>query len=195
MEEMNRKDLKDLGLSDEQVDKVMAAHGKATADFKDQIGQLESSEANLKAQNAKHEDDLKALQKSVGDNDALKQTIKELQKQNDEAKSTYEAQILGIKRDTAIEKALSQSGAKNSKAIRALLDGDKIVFKDGELIGVDDQLNALKESDPYMFDLGTKAAGYEPNGGSTANIYTSMEEAIKANDLDTYLQQTNESEE
>lgn len=47
----------------------------------------------LKAQNAKHEDDLKALQKSVGDNDALKQTIEDLQKQNDEAKSTYEAQI------------------------------------------------------------------------------------------------------
>src|SRR5699024_3047380 len=129
MEEMNRKELKELGLSDEQVDKVMVAHGKATADFKDQIGQLESSEANLKAQNAKHEDDLKALQKSAGDNDALKRTIKDLQKQNDEAKETYEAQILGIKRDTAIEKALSQSGAKNSKAIRALLDGDKIVYK------------------------------------------------------------------
>ncbi|MEY8370131.1 phage scaffolding protein [Aerococcaceae bacterium 50-4] len=192
---MNRKELKELGLTDEQVEAVMASHGKATSEFKERIGQLESSEANLKAQNQKHEKDLKDLQKDAGDNDALKQTIKDLQKQNEDAKADYEAEIKGIKRDTALEKALSQSGAKNSKAIKALLDADKILFEDNKLIGVDEQLTALKESDPYMFDMGKKPDGYEPNAGGLATLYSSMEEAIKADDLDTYLAQSKESEE
>lgn len=191
---MKREDLKKLGLEDEAIESVMKLHGQTVNGLQEQVTALQASEANLKSQNEKHEKDLKTLQKDNDDNETLKQTIKDLQKQNADAKAGYEKQLIGMQRDSAIEKALATSGAKNSKAVKALLDADKIVFKDGELSGLAEQLEAYKQSDPYMFDMGTKPEGYEPAGGSPAKTYSSMEEAIKADDLESFLAQDKESE-
>lgn len=191
---MKREDLKKLGLEDEAIESVMKLHGQTVNGLQEQVTALQASEANLKSQNEKHEKDLKTLQKDNGDNETLKQTIKDLQKQNADAKAEYEQQLVGMQRDSAIEKALATSGAKNTKAVKALLDADKIVFKDGELSGLAEQLEAYKQSDPYMFDMGKKPEGYEPAGGSPAKTYSSMEEAIKADDLESFLAQDKESE-
>lgn len=191
---MKREDLKKLGLEDEAIESVMKLHGQTVNGLQEQVTALQASEANLKSQNEKHEKDLKTLQKDNDDNETLKQTIKDLQKQNADAKAEYEQQLVGMQRDSAIEKALATSGAKNTKAVKALLDADKIVFKDGELSGLAEQLEAYKQSDPYMFDMGTKPEGYEPAGGSPAKPYSSMEEAIKADDLESFLAQDKESE-
>lgn len=191
---MKREDLKKLGLEDEAIESVMKLHGQTVNGLQEQVTALQASEANLKSQNEKHEKDLKTLQKDNDDNETLKQTIKDLQKQNADAKAEFEQQLVGMQRDSAIEKALATSGAKNTKAVKALLDADKIVFKDGELSGLAEQLEAYKQSDPYMFDLGTKPEGYEPAGGSPAKTYSSMEEAIKADDLESFLAQDKESE-
>lgn len=191
---MKREDLKKLGLEDEAIESVMKLHGQTVNGLQEQVTALQASEANLKSQNEKHEKDLKTLQKDNDDNETLKQTIKDLQKQNADAKAEYEQQLVGMQRDSAIEKALATSGAKNTKAVKALLDADKIVFKDGELSGLAEQLEAYKQSDPYMFDMGTKPEGYEPAGGSPAKTYSSMEEAIKADDLESFLAQDKESE-
>lgn len=191
---MKREDLKKLGLEDEAIESVMKLHGQTVNGLQEQVTALQASEANLKSQNEKHEKDLKTLQKDNDDNETLKQTIKDLQKQNADAKAEYEQQLVGMQRDSAIEKALATSGAKNTKAVKALLDADKIVFKDGELSGLAEQLEAYKQSDPYMFDLGKKPEGYEPAGGSPAKTYSSMEEAIKADDLESFLAQDKESE-
>lgn len=191
---MKREDLKKLGLEDEAIESVMKLHGQTVNGLQEQVTALQASEANLKSQNEKHEKDLRTLQKDNGNNETLKQTIKDLQKQNAEAKAEYEQQLVGMQRDSAIEKALATSGAKNTKAVKALLDADKIVFKDGELSGLAEQLEAYKQSDPYMFDMGTKPEGYGPAGGSPAKTYSSMEEAIKADDLESFLAQDKESE-
>lgn len=191
---MKREDLKKLGLEDEAIESVMKLHGQTVNGLQEQVTALQASEANLKSQNEKHEKDLKTLQKDNDDNETLKQTIKDLQKQNADAKAGYEKQLVGMQRDSAIEKALATSGAKNTKAVKALLDADKIVFKDGELSGLSEQLEAYKQSDPYMFDMGKKPEGYEPAGGSSAKTYSSMEEAIKADDLESFLAQDKESE-
>lgn len=191
---MKREDLKKLGLEDEAIESVMKLHGQTVNGLQEQVTALQASETNLKSQNEKHEKDLKTLQKDNGDNETLKQTIKDLQKQNADAKAEFEQQLVGMQRDSAIEKALATSGAKNTKAVKALLDADKIVFKDGELSGLAEQLEAYKQSDPYMFDMGKKPEGYEPAGGSLAKTYSSMEEAIKADDLESFLAQDKESE-
>ena len=192
---MTREELIKLGLSDEQVASVMSLHGQTVTTLKDQISTLEASENDLKAQTAKHEADLKKLQKDNADNEDLKNTIKDLQAQNTQAKADYEAKLLGVQRDTALEKALSDSGAKNAKAVKALLDADKIIFKDGELSGVTEQLDGFKESDPYLFEMGQRQGSYTPNGGAPAKTYASMEEAIQANDVETFIRNQYESEE
>ena len=51
-----------------------------------------------------------------------------------------------------IEKALIGSKAKNQKAVRSLLDQEKITFADGKVAGLQEQLEALRETDSYLFE-------------------------------------------
>ena len=57
-----------------------------------------------------------------------------------------------LKLDNAVETALTAAGAKNSKALRALLDAEKIKLDEsGKLSGLSEQLEAIRKSDGYLF--------------------------------------------
>lgn len=62
---------------------------------------------------------------------------------------------------------LAKEKAKNPKALRALLDSSKIVFEDEDIKGLKEQLDGLKKSDSYLFDLPAdnvkKGAGFPAN--------------------------------
>lgn len=54
--------------------------------------------------------------------------------------------------DFALEKALSKSGARSGAAVRGLLNRDKLqLADDGEIIGLDKQLDALKKAEDTAF--------------------------------------------
>ena len=58
------------------------------------------------------------------------------------------------KLDTAIDAAILKAKGRNIKAIKALIDIDKISFNEnGELEGFD--IEDLKKSDSYLFDIET----------------------------------------
>ncbi|TYU82176.1 hypothetical protein FZX01_15915 [Listeria monocytogenes] len=192
---MKREDLKALGLTDEQIESVMTAHGQSVQSLNTQIATLQQSEKELQSQVSKRDADLKKIQKDNSDNEELKAQIKDLQKENAEQETKYQESIVSIQRDSALNNLLAETKAKNPKAVAALLDNDKIVFKDGELSGAKEQLEALQKSDGYLFDLGTKQGGYNPPAGSTATNYASFDEAMEKGDVDGYLQQKLESEE
>lgn len=59
-------------------------------------------------------------------------------------------------KNTAINQAISNAKGKNAKAILALVDNDKITYKDGKLDGLEDQLKELQKSDAYLFDAPAK---------------------------------------
>ncbi|EJC6460065.1 phage scaffolding protein [Listeria monocytogenes] len=192
---MKREDLKALGLTDEQIESVMTAYDQSVQSLNTQIATLQQSEKELQSQVSKRDADLKKIQKDNSDNEELKAQIKDLQKENAEQETKYQESIVSIQRDSALNNLLAETKAKNPKAVAALLDNDKIVFKDGELSGAKEQLEALQKSDGYLFDLGTKQGGYNPPAGSTATNYASFDEAMEKGDVDGYLQQKLESEE
>ena len=75
---MKREMLKELGLTDEQIDKVMAENG---ADIEKHKTAAETSKAELdglKAQLAERDKQLKDLQAGSGDNAALKEQLEAL---------------------------------------------------------------------------------------------------------------------
>src|SRR5699024_10118129 len=47
---------------------------------------------------------------------------------------------------------LKDSGVRNVKAVKALLDTESIKLDGEKLLNLDDQLEALKESDSYLFE-------------------------------------------
>lgn len=63
----------------------------------------------------------------------------------------YKNDLAAVKKDAAVDAAIMQAKGKNAKAIRALIDLDKVTLReDGTLEGLD--LEALKKSDGYLFD-------------------------------------------
>lgn len=72
--------------------------------------------------------------------------------------------------DFALEKALSKSGARSGAAVRGLLNRDKLqLADDGEIIGLDKQLDALKKAEDTAFlfeDQKKVSTGMSHEGGT-----------------------------
>lgn len=141
---MKTEDLKAQGLTDEQVNYVMAEYGKDMTASKTKIATLE--------------DELK-VQKGVIEEKNTK--IKELEKVDVEALKTAEyergkaegsAEIEKFKFNTALDNALKGAKVKDNKTISGLLDMEKIKLENEQIVGLDEQLKTLKESHDYLFD-------------------------------------------
>jgi len=158
---MKREDLKGIGLTDEQIGSVMAMHGADINPLKESVTALTTERDSAKEQVTTLTGQLDQIQKDNKGNADLKAKIDELKEANDKAKKDAEASLAAVKLDSATKLALTQSGAKNIKAVEALLDRDALKLDDkGNLNGLDDQLKALKEADDSKFLF--QADGPEP---------------------------------
>ena len=117
---------------------------------------------DIKEQLEERDNQLETLKKKAKDHDDLKQTVEEMQEQNEQLKEEYENKMKNTKLDMAIENRLIKEKARNPKAVKALLNKEAISLDDNDnLIGLDEQLGNLKESDDYLFgETGIK--GKEP---------------------------------
>jgi chromosome segregation ATPase len=145
---MNTEELKQLGLNDEQIKGVMAAHGKVINPIKEQVTTLTSERDTVKAQLTTVTGQLDQLQKDHKGDADLKAEIDKLKEANTQAEKDAADNLAQVKLDSATKLALIQSGAINTKAVEALLDKTTLKLDDkGALNGLDDQLKTLKEAD------------------------------------------------
>lgn len=94
---------------------------------------------------------LKDLEKKAKGNEEFEKTIKDLRADNEKKDVDYQTTIASQKKDFAIQSAIKEAQGKNVKAIKALLDIDKITVDDNGITGLSDQLKTIKESDAYLF--------------------------------------------
>lgn len=147
---MKKEDLIALGLIEEQAQKVLDAVKEYVP--KAQLLEAEKERDGLKATVKERDKQLEDLRKSSGDNAALQQQIADLQKANEDQRKAHDSEIAQLKLDNAVDSALMAAGAKNLKAVRALMDAEKLrLEKDGTVTGLSDQIKALQKSDAYMF--------------------------------------------
>lgn len=147
---MTKEELIVLGLTEEQAKKVLEAVKEYVP--KTQLGEVEQERDSLKATIAERDTQLETLKKSSGDNAALQQQIADLQKANEEQQKAHDAEITQLRLDNAVEAALLTAVAKNVKAVRALMDADKLKLeKDGTVSGLSEQIKAIQKSDDYLF--------------------------------------------
>ena len=175
---MNKEDLLKLGLTEEQAEKVLSANTEQLKGFipKARFDEVNNAKKQAEKDLSDRDKQLETLKNSTGDIETLKQTIETLQNENKASKEQYEANISKIKLDNAIDNALGNAKAKNSRAVRALLDMEKIKFENDNLSGLDEQLKALKEAEDskFLFEEIKEPAkpsfsGVEP-GASTGEI-------------------------
>lgn len=134
---MNRNFLKETGLTDEQIDKVFAEYGK-------DINSLKSDNETKTAK-------IKELESSLtkyADYDE----ISEFKAKYEELQTKYTADLAKSKLDNVITEKLYKSKAKNVDILRKSINYDSIKTDEkGNITGIDEQINAFKESDPYLF--------------------------------------------
>lgn len=169
---LKREELKNLGLTDEQLEGVMKIHGHDTEAMKAKFSDYDEIKAkndDLTSRIKKNDADLKKLSKSSKDNEELRNQISELQEENKKAKTDFDSKVQGMKLDNAINNVLSEHKARNGKSVKALLDMDNIKFDDkGELTGLSDQLETVEKENPFLFDKGEtqhKQTGGNEGGG------------------------------
>lgn len=86
------------------------------------------------------------------------------------AKSNLETDLKNLRIDSAVKLKLSGT-AQDVDIVAGLIDKTKlIVSDDGTVAGLDEQINPLKQSKPFLFKDGKpKGSGYEPAGGNGEN--------------------------
>lgn len=149
---MKKEDLIAMGLTEDQAKKVMdSLDGNFVT--KARFNEVNEENKTLKQSVADRDKQLEDLKKSSGDNAELKKQIETLQQQNADQKKAHDAEMAQLKLDNAIDAALTAAGAKNIKAVRAMIDTSKMKLgEDGTVEGLPDAIKAVQKSDSYMFN-------------------------------------------
>lgn len=116
----------------------------------------------------KRDKDLEDLQGKVKDNEELTKEIEKLKEDNKKSSEDYEAKLSQLKFDTKFEKAIAEYKPKNAKALKALMDIEKVKLVDDTFIGLEEQVKALKESDSYLFEQEVTGGTGSIGGGSSS---------------------------
>ena len=165
---MKREELKAMGLTDEQVESVMAKNGAEVAALNTQITTLKSEKAQL-------ENDKKVITKEKEDKE---KAITELQK-NSISKEEYDKKVKEIEENAKKENEeyvyndLLNKGLDDAKvlkdeftrtAIISLIkkDKDKTKISDDKksIVGLKELIENYKKQAPHFFEK--KASGYSP---------------------------------
>lgn len=154
--------------SDEVDKKVELELGKGfvpKADF----STLSATKTALETQISERDKQLSELQKLKPED--LQAEIKRLQGENTSAAAKFDADLNSARLEYALDARLTREGAVNGKAVKALLDSSKISLDGDNLVGLDEQLKSLKESEKWAFASTTTAVpgagGNPPQSEST----------------------------
>lgn len=149
---------------------------KGNKDIK--LANLASGQYVDKAKLEKAEGDLKTKDETIRnlqalDAEGLKSKLGDLQKKYDDDIKALNDKLAGQTLNSKVDMALKDAKAKNLKAVRALLDMDKVSLENDEVVGLAEQLNGITKDNPYLF-------GEDKNppppvaGGSADNFTTEM---------------------
>lgn len=106
----------------------------------------------LKEQLETMEQEKAELEQVKQNNEALEKTVSGLSEQHEKEMADAKAREENLCLIHAIEKALLKEKARNLLAVRALLNMEGIELKDGQLVGLDEQIKALKQENGYLFE-------------------------------------------
>ena len=166
--------LKKAGVEEAKLDGVIADIGKELPKHfipKDKYNETAEAKKRLEADLAARDQQLEQLKQAAGNSEELKAQIEQLQAENQKAAEEWQAKMAQMQLDFAIEKALAAAKAKNAKAVKALLDMEKVKLDGEQLLGLDDQLKAIQQSDPYLFgETGKVGSGTNPPGAGNAEV-------------------------
>ncbi len=173
---MKREFLKDLGIADEAIDKIMAENGKDVEKVKgerdDYKTRLDTAQATLKSFEGV---DVKDLQGKVD------QLTKDLKSKDDE----YAAKLDERDFNAALKTAALTAKARNEAAVIAVMGTDKLTAlkasknREADIKAAFDALKADKDN-AYLFNADKTPAVVAPTGGPTKGADDAKSKANEA---------------
>lgn len=153
---MKREFLKNLGLEDEAIDKILDEASKDIGKEKAKREQAEEDLKTVKQQLADRDKDLEELKRTSGDAAAVQQKLDDLQAKYDADTKAFQDQITARDYVDAMTSAIAGAGLKFSskaaeKAFRNELKEKGLTVKDGALEGFEEFVKAQREADPEAF--------------------------------------------
>lgn len=163
-----KKILKEAGIEnvddlEGKISKELPKHFKPASEFNEVNEKLKTANAEietLKTTNTNIQTEYDNFKKG-----SISQADYEAKKKEIEANSN--AEIEKVKLESKIDLAINNAKARNVKSVKANLNLEKIKLDGDKLLGFDDQIEELKKSDAYLFEIdNAKNNGVENNGGN-----------------------------
>jgi hypothetical protein len=166
--------LKNAGIPEDKLDSTITDINKELPKHfipKDKYNEVAEAKKKLEADIQERDNQLEQLKNAAGNSEELKAQIEQLQAENQKAAEEWQAKMAQMQLDFAIDKALTAAKAKNAKAVKALLDMEKVKLDGDQLLGIDEQLKAIQQSDPYLFgEPGKVGSGTNPPGAGNPEV-------------------------
>jgi predicted RNase H-like nuclease (RuvC/YqgF family) len=186
-----KKLLEAQGIDTSKIDAIINGANESMKNFipKERFDSVNDEKKTYKQQVDDLNNQLETLKKTAGASEELKSQIQTLQTQI----SDKEKEVAGVRLDSAINLALINAKAKNSKVVANLLDKSKMTLDGDKVIGLEDQIKSIQQSDAYLFGEVNPGGTGEPGnpGGGKGNpsgevsIGKMLAEQAKANNAGT----------
>lgn len=186
---MKKKDLEKIGLTEEQQAEVFRLNGLAIEQYKTENVELTAKIQSLETEKTNLTTDLETANNTIQefksmDIDAIKSKADEYKTKYEETEAKRIAELKDLELNHTLETELLKAGAKNTKAVKALLDIEALKTSQNLDTDIEAAITGLKESDAYLFDGGDDsqviAGGQQLPGKELENMtYDEMLEAYK----------------
>ena len=134
---------------EEKISKELPKYFKPAKEFNEINEELKVVKGEKKAL----EDDKKKVEDEYNNfkKGSISQADYEAKKK--EIEDNSKAEIEKVRLESKIDLAISNAKARNVKSVKANLDLNKVKLDGDKLLGFDDQIEALKTSDAYLFEI------------------------------------------
>lgn len=151
---LKREMLINAGITDkEAIDEIMQAYGAGLEHARTQVkNELTAENETLKQQLATQSQTLEDLKKSSEANSDVKQALEKLQQEYEQYKVESDSKLQQLNKTNAIALALKDVKAYDSDVLMKLIDIDKIELGEDGKPKLDEVVNGLRESKPFLFE-------------------------------------------
>lgn len=151
---LKREMLINAGITDkEAIDEIMQAYGAGLEHARTQVkNELTAENETLKQQLETQAKTLEDLKKSSEANSDVKQALEKLQQEYEQYKVESDSKLQQLNKTNAIALALKDVKAHDSDVLMKLIDIDKIELGEDGKPKLDEVVNGLRESKPFLFE-------------------------------------------
>lgn len=168
---MKRKFLEDMGLTKEQVDGIMSENGTDIEEAKGSLKQIQTELEQAKTQLQEANTTLDGFK----DYEQVKGQVEEYKTKYEQSKTEYESKLTDMQFGTALEAAITSSGGRNAKAVKALLDVDALKKSKDQTADIKEAIEACQKDNGYLFGANEPINNpVGPTGGDTGTDSNTM---------------------